>query len=272
METSLPYDEFWREYEEHLVFHRVWHPQHAPRAGVLLLHEAGLHSGSYVRVGGFLSSHGFGVAAPDLPGQGFSRPRRSISLSPEGLLDLVEDLLHMCGGLFDDVPLFLAGEGAGASLALAFGLMRPDRCAGLILSSPFPSSESLPRRLWGTPFPSLGRPRPEVHGVVDPLLSLRILRDPLCTGKVPSSFHAALRKLLAVSRERRRRLALPVFIACGDHDPLVPREDIDSLYDEVPADERVLRRYRRGGHFLLLDLTSEEVFHDLLLWMEERIL
>lgn len=90
------------------------------RPTLLMLHGAGGSGHSFRALIPLLAPH-YHIVAPDLPGQGFTRPG---SRSRYGLDTMAEDLATLCAtmGL---VPTFALGHSAGAAIALRMAQILP---------------------------------------------------------------------------------------------------------------------------------------------------
>lgn len=90
------------------------------RPTILLLHGAGGSGHSFRALIPLLAPH-YHIIAPDLPGQGFTRPG---SRSRYGLDPMAEDLASLCAAL-GIAPTIILGHSAGAAIALRMAQSQP---------------------------------------------------------------------------------------------------------------------------------------------------
>lgn len=113
----------------HAVAPHRWHVQEAGQGpSILLLHGAGGANQSWRGVLPLLARDHH-VIAPDLPGQGFTRPGARHRL---GLAPMAEDLWHLCDAQ-GWAPEAIVGHSAGGAVALQMALTRGERPLRIVI-------------------------------------------------------------------------------------------------------------------------------------------
>lgn len=113
-----------------------WEAEGQPKAVVVIIHSAYEHHRWYAWLIEKLRTEGFHVVMGDLPGHGeenkYSRSHDETVLE---YLRYIKKL--MLNAVSYELPVFLVGQGLGATLAIEFLQKSKMECAGLILSSPW---------------------------------------------------------------------------------------------------------------------------------------
>ncbi|MFD8692528.1 thioesterase II family protein [Streptomyces sp. NPDC059651] len=172
----------------------------------------------------------------------------------EPLRTTVDDVVRGIGSALDELqplPTFLLGHSMGASLALAFALSRPGRCAGVAVSGSKPRSAVLD---------SLnGLTDHEVTSFLGALGSTRsqLLDDPFWSDHLVKLFrHDNDLDVAASSALRSGQLREPLLVLGGADDPYVTPGDLAEWADHTTGGAEV--SVFPGGHFFLLDPTNVE--------------
>lgn len=284
METVLPYKEVFLENDFSRrggrIFLRVFSPQLAPQALVLVSHGFGEHSGMYVDFASYLSQHGFLVLCPDLPGHGLSSGRRGVVEGLDSYLFCLDAARMWAESVYEGLPVFVVGHSLGGLVAACYTLWRPQYVTAAALSAPALSLEGLPRwqlSLAHSVFKLFPRFRMRVRLnlselVRDPVALDRLTEDPLfhCYGS--ASMLAALEDGIERFKKDAERFPVPVFLMQGECDRVVPVDVNLSLFDLFPSQDKELRIYEDAFHHLFLDLVREEVFSDILSWFKGLVI
>jgi alpha-beta hydrolase superfamily lysophospholipase len=202
------------------------------------------------------------------------------------------------------VPLFLLGHSLGSSLARAFAATRGDKLAGLILSGTEGRSkftESILRLFAKIEDEINGRKEPGtllfrfmVRMYARPVKNRRtrfdwlsrdekivdaFIADPLCGRPLPAGFlydclkgAAGLRKPAFIKRTPR---TLPVYLFSGGNDPVgnfsKGVEEVYKEYQKAGLSSIVMKIYSGGRHDMLNETNRDEVYHDILAWMQSKL-
>lgn len=112
-----------------------WEAEGQPKAVVAIVHNAYEHHSRYAWFIQKLRSSNFHVVMGDLPGHGGQEGRTIHDEGFKTYINYVKRLLDV--GIADGLPLFIIGNGLGATLAMHVLQREKIVCAGVILSSPW---------------------------------------------------------------------------------------------------------------------------------------
>jgi alpha-beta hydrolase superfamily lysophospholipase len=251
-----------------------------PKAVVLLVHGMGAHSGRWEFLAGHLAAGGYASASLELRGYGCTPER------PRGHVDSFRvydrDVLGLRETIGRDHPgrkMFLLGESMGGLIVFNLSCRYPDRFAGAILVSPlFKNGLKFPLKAYLT-LVSLYLFNPK-KTIPVPFTSAMCTRDEAVRSAMdanPDELRvASLKLLMGILTEQRsaRRLAkslsVPMlFLVAGD-EMLVDRRAELKMFDSLPLEDKTLREYPGMHHALSIDLDRENVFRDIVAWLDAR--
>lgn len=265
------------------LFRRSWLPDRAVRA-VALVHGFGEHSGRYDHLGAWFARCNTAVYSFDLRGHGRSAGRRG---HVDGFSDYLNDLdifLEQVSEEAFGLPVTLIGHSLGGLIVTALAVERSPRVqsvvtsgAALELSPALSRSKILLARLLCKVAPRLA-----VNAGLDPAaicsdsdVVKRYLDDPLVHGTSTTSHAVAMVDQIARLRGAGARVDVPMFLAHGALDRLCLVRGSQSFYQSLPgsvegltAPRAELRIYPQSFHEIFNDLEREEVFADVLDWIE----
>lgn len=285
-----------------------WRPRGGtPRALIQIAHGAAEHATRYDDFARELTSHGYAVVASDHRGHGATaRYTGGLGVAGGDAWPAIVRDLHAVGERarteFSGVPLVLLGHSMGSQLARDYAQEYGSQLSGLILSGTFRSlpgceSESQVRALSeeiernGREAPSDFVPKlfgafndPYEHRTGfewlsrDPEQVDRYVDDPRCgfqfSAGLSLDWVLGSRKINDPAHFARIPRDLPVHIAVGDQDPC--HTGMTLVY-ELLEDFRYLgtrdltwRAYRDARHEILNETNRQEVYADLLEWLNQR--
>jgi acylglycerol lipase len=253
-------------------------PAGTPKANLVICHGVNSHGGQYVRAGEKFADRGFAVTALDLRGRGRSDGERFYVESVE---DYVSDLslaVELGRSRHPDLPVYLLGHSAGGVTAVAYTLDYQDRIAGLIC-------ESFAFRVYAPNFAlkvleGASHIAPHAHVLKlkmadfsrDPDWVAQLEADPLTRDEVqPVATVAALARAGERFERDFGRITLPVLILHGTADKATRPEGSKQFFDEASSADKTLKLYEGYYHDLLNDLGCEQVFDDLVAWIDARL-
>lgn len=287
----------------------VWVPSGTPVGVVQLVHGICEHAGRYDDFARWLNERGYLVAAEDHMGHGASvskaHPLGCIKGGWDAMTADVHTLTARLRQRYPAQPLFLLGHSMGSFLARTCLYTHPDAgYSGCILSGtawhPAPvlqvaqtlTKGEMHRHGEHTPSPSLKnlvfgaytKGFRDVKSPNDWVSSVRAAvdsydADPLC-GFVPSGgmIYAMLDGL---SRNQQAdnlsamRKDLPVFLIAGDRDPVANRgkavRQTRNAFRKAGLTDVETKLYPGARHDVLEEYCKDEVWADVLKWMEARI-
>lgn len=257
-----------------LCFH-AW-PAPQPRRALAIVHGLGEHGGRYAEVGAWLAERGTSVWAIDLRGMGQSGGGRGQLASWGDWLDDLKRLWRLVGQEEPGVEIVPLGHSVGGvvvSSAVLRGVIRPRR---FVLSNPaFRVRQPVPgwKRAAGAvaahTAPRVVMPSGiDVQGLArDPGVAEAYAADPYVHDRVSASLYAAW---MAASREvltHAAELRTPYLLLLSPDDPIIDARASEE-FDRATAVGQVVRRYPDRRHEPMQDFGKEEVFADLLAWLE----
>ena len=288
---------------------RLWTPETAPRAVVQLVHGVAEHTGRYDHFARYLAQRGFVVCGEDHLGHGrtvddgkygyFGRKNGWTLVTSD-----VRRLRVLMGEKYPGLPYFLLGHSMGSFLARTYLCDYPGTVDGCILSGTGQENAALVAagRALASAICALRGPetvsalvdklsqgayndqfkpnRPTAdwisrdEGVVD-----AYLQDPLCSFK-PSA--GMFRDMLGGLRYIASRKALsrmdprtPVYLFSGGQDPVGANgKGVKKVYGYFRAHgtaDLSMKLYPGGRHEMLNELNREQVYADVLAWLEGHL-
>ena len=260
------------------IFTRHWEPFGEARANLVICHGVNSHGGQYIRAGEEFASRGFAVTALDLRGRGKSDGERFYA---ESIDDYVSDLsLAIEHGRSEhpDLPLFLLGHSAGGVTSVTYALDHQDRLDGLIC-------ESFAFRVFAPNFAlklleGASHVLPHAHVLKlkmedfsrDPEWVATLNADPLTLNEVqPVATVAAFARAGERFEREFGRITLPLLILHGKDDKATRPDGSEQFYKEAGSTDKTLKLYDGYYHDLLNDLGREQVFDDIVQWIDARL-
>lgn len=266
---------------------RRWVVPSEPRATLARLAIVpgyGEHCARYDRFMRWLAGRGVACHGMDFRGHGRSGGRRGFVRTWDEFLDdlraflALDELRHGDGR----APLFVLGHSHGGLVvarAAIDGLIGGD-VTGSILSSPyFASALDVPRwKHWLAraldPLCPWARVRSGLSQDMmssDPKLVAESRADPLMLRCATPRFY--LRMLDAQSETFRRagEFRLPLLTLAGDADPLSSAAAIRTFHERAGSSEKAIHVYPGLRHELLRETRREDVFADVLAWINRQV-
>ena len=285
-------------------------PEGAPRAVVQIAHGIAEHVERYDDFAAFLAGNGFAVVANDHLGHGRSVKRGEDMgfFAPKGGWELVVDdmrrLYDRTSAEYLGLPYFLFGHSMGSFLARTYlvrcgaglrgvilsgtGQQRaPVVAAGIALAErevrkygPRCRSEKLYRMAFGsytkgivplrTPSDWLSRDEAQVD---------RYVSDPLCSFIPTAGLFRDMMRGIAFNQNAnnlaRMQRDLPVYFISGASDPVGGfGKGVAAAYGSfvrAGMGDVTLRLYAGGRHEMLNETNRDEVYRDVLAWLERKL-
>lgn len=257
-----------------------WLPEGEAKAGVVLVHGVGEHSGRYGPVRRALVERGFALHGGDLRGHGRSTGRRGhVGRWAEYREDLLLRLAHLHASPAGRRPLFLLGHSLGALVVLEAVVSAGLPVSGVIVSgAPItPAGLTKPHlvllaRLLSVLWPTLRIRLPlRVSDLVsDEAVQAEWAADPLLFSGVTARWGAEA--LAAVERVRAGAagITLPLLVLHGARDPVNDKAGAEALFEAAASVDKTLRLYPESRHEPHNDIEQAAVLADLTGWLEAR--
>lgn len=262
-------------------FYYYWRADNA-RAVVQVVHGMGDHAGRYLPLILRLRDAGYDVIADDHVGHGVTgliqhnfAPDRQGELGRGGMMSLIRNVRSVSSiarTLFPGQPLFMIGHSLGSFVAQHIINWHGADYAGFLLTGTgyampgWVSTGNFNRRWKGeddTGLAWLSR---------DPAVAQGFADDPLCTSRSALSLFGPVESLKVMSRPSRFiPEALPVLILNGAEDPVASPRSVTRLvraYREQGLVDVDFKIYPEARHEVFQELNREEVFGDVLAWLD----
>lgn len=292
------------------VFVRECVPDGEIRGVVQIAHGIAEHSGRYVPFMEFLAGNGFVAVANDHLGHGKTAADESelCYFAPKNGWDLVvEDMdqLHRIeAAKYPDVPYFVMGHSMGSFLTRTYIIRHPNGLKGAIISGTgqnpgvVVSSGKLMAKLeiidHGDKYRSpmldklafgnynKGYETVRTHSdwlTRDETIVDAFIADPLC-GKVATAglfydLMTGLQFIWKTENLNKMNKAMPVYFFAGDKDPVGGNgENVKKVYNrflKVGMQDVRLKLYKDGRHEMLNELNKDEVYADVLAWLNSKL-
>ncbi|MES2209211.1 MAG: lysophospholipase [Chloroflexota bacterium] len=247
----------------------------APRAGVLLVHGVGEHSGRYEEVGEQLSAAGLEAFAWDLRGFGASGGERAWVDRFDRFHDDVEDRLAATRAALPGRPVILYGHSMGGLIALGYTLSERPKPDLLVLSAPGIDDDLAAWKHKLAPLLARVAPRLSIPNGITPAMLSRdddrqeaARTDELMLGASTAKLGAAAFAEQARVRAAASGLAVPALVIHGLDDPIVPARATEPL----AALGIVTRRTYPGiRHELHNEPEGPAIIADVIAWIDDRL-
>ena len=291
------------------IYAREWLPERPARAVIQIVHGIAEHIGRYEEIAQFLTGHGFLVCGEDHLGHGRTAESRDYGFfAPADGWDLVvrdiRRLRELEGEKYPTLPYFLLGHSMGSFLTRTYLIAYPGTLDGAILSGT--GQEPAPLVALGRALSALECRRLGPQGVSplvdtlslgaynrrfrpnrtsadwisrDPAAVDAYLADPLCRSKpTVSMFRDMMEGLQFIAvRDNLRKMdpSTPVLLLSGDRDPVGGMgkgvRKVQNMFLDAGCTDVTLKLYPGGRHEMFHEVNQQEVFQDLLAWLEDRL-
>ena len=293
----------------HAVHAMEWRPEEAPRAVVQIVHGVSEYVGRYDAFARFLADHGFVVCGEDHLGHGKTASDGVYGYfgKKDGWKHVISDVRCMrerMGEQWPGLPYFLFGHSMGSFLTRMYLIRWPGTVDGAVLSGTGQESRlnvALGRRiaLW-----ERRRLGPEGHSDMVQRVSLgaynkkfapnrtsadwisrdeavvdAYLADPLCQFTPSVSMFADMMEGLKFIGDQENLNAIdrrtPLYLFSGDQDPVggmgTGVRKVYRMYQKAGVRDLTLKLYPGGRHEMLNELNRDEVYQDVLNWLEQHL-
>lgn len=263
------------------LYLQAWMPE-KPKAGMLLVHGLGEHSGRYRHIVEKLNNLGVAVFTFDGRGHG-----KSVEGKPTAYFDSYEDYLKDIDALYGKVkaylpglPSFLYGHSMGGGLIAAYVLKYKPEAAGVILSSPAIKEAEGTSYILITISGLISKWLPRFKALkLDPKQISRIpeevekyLNDQLVyTQPIPARTGHELLKMMRLIQEKAANFKLPLLLIHGSADGLTNPKGSELFAEKAGSADKTYQVFQGGYHELINDSDKEEVMQLICNWIEVRV-
>ena len=262
------------------LFTQAWTTPN-PRAVVALVHGVGEHSGRHINTVNFLTQKGISVYGFDLRGHGKSPGKRGFINSWDEYREDVGEFLQMVYEREPDKPVFLMGHSLGGVMVLDYALhYNEEPLAGVIASAPGLDAASAvsPVLVLIAKVMSLVAPKFSLPLDLD---TSKISRQPeevkkyeddsLNHSQGTARMGAEYLKTCQTTLANAAQMAHAVYLFHGTADGIVSHKATQKFFDGVQMSDKTLKLYEGAYHEMHNDLNREEMWADLLMWIESHL-
>ncbi|MHA1776666.1 MAG: hypothetical protein DRO88_06140 [Promethearchaeia archaeon] len=271
-------------------FYQEWlHEQIAlslpPKKIVLVFHGAYGCSDLFYPLADVLTNQGALVVGIDYRGHGRTAGYAGGQLGDierfSQIFEDIEHLLYHYKKLYD-IPIFLLGYDLGGLIAMNIAERNPkSNIEGLVLISPLLKLKKQFKHLLLYPFISMGRMVVK-HDPVQRVLKEELYPtyyeeyrqfatdDPFRLKKMSLRMFQKILDLIYSSTRIISKLSYPCFIFQGTADNIVDHIAIEKYFHKWPHPQKKIRLYQKGGHNLLMDKYTSEIYEEIIKFLGLR--
>ena len=295
----------------HQIFARQWLPtEGAPRAVVQIVHGVSEYIDRYATVARFLADHGFVVVGCDHLGHGrtaagpeeygfFAEQKGWHTVSGD-----VRRLRTLMGQKYPDLPYFLLGHSMGSFLARTYLIDWPGTLTGAVLSGTGQEAPAIVAAGWHMANLVSKISGPRAHSTLVEKLSFgaynkqfaptrtradwisrdeavvdAYIADPLCeflpTAGMFRDMMEGLQYIANKNNLKKMDPATPVYIFSGACDPVGGNgegvQKVAGFFRDAGTEDLTVKLYPDGRHEMMNEINRDEVFADLLTWLESHM-
>ncbi|MEL7062475.1 MAG: lysophospholipase [Bacteroidota bacterium] len=259
---------------------KIWASEDA-RAGILIIHGHGEHSGRYGHLASAFNEAGIESWAMDLYGHGQTEGKRGHVPRYDLFWDSIDATLSSMREKLGDKPLFLFGHSMGGNIVASYTMKRQPKLQGILLSGAYfrlaftpTTSQLLLARVGKLLMPSLTQPsKLDVKGLSRDAEEVKMyVADPLIHEMISPALFSGITENGDYILNNAKDWKHPVIIAHGSDDPVTSFEASKDLFDGIPEGvDKTWKPMPGSVHEMHNDLDREEIIHTYRDWMVERI-
>ena len=246
---------------------------------LLLVHGYAEHSGRYEHFGSWFAERSCAVHGFDHQGHGRSSGVRCHGVAFSDFLDDLQLVLDRVRLEHPGIPVNIVGHSMGGLVTAAFLEQRSPAIASAVCSAPALSLGPgvtrarvlaakalrwvLPRLVLGSGLDPEGLSR-------DPSVVRAYIEDPLVHRSMTASLAAALLEAIPRTAACAAQIQVPVLLLHGEDDPLCLVEGSRGFSAGLGVPGSALRIYPKLRHEIFNEPEREQVYRDLLDWLENE--
>ncbi len=292
----------------HTVHAREWVPEGSPRGVVQIVHGVAEHIGRYDPVARFLAAHGYAVCGGDHLGHGLTAGGKFGYFGPKSGWDFVardiRRLRDLEGEKFPSLPYVILGHSMGSFLTRTYLIRWPGTVNAAVLSgtgqesaAAVASGKALAGALCKLRGPdhvsktvndlSLGaynrvfKPNRTSSDWIsrDEAAVDAYLADPLCnflpTVGMFRDMMGGLQFIADKANLSKMDKDTPIYFLSGDRDPVGSMgrgvRKVEELFRSAGCRDVTVKLYPGGRHEMFNEINRQEVFGNLLAWIESKL-
>ena len=262
------------------IYYQHWLPDTAPKAALLVIHGLNEHSGRYAHLADFFTQRDIAVFSLDQIGHGKSEGTRSFVKQFSFLIDDLVTYIGLIKGIVGDIPLFTIGHSLGGLINPVFLFDHQDLVSGAIFSGPltlvpdYVSSFTITMgQIISAILPKMVLLEIDKENLSrDPAVVQAYIDDPLVyNGKITVRMSAEMNAAIKRVGKEVSSINLPVLILHGGEDKIVDPACSDFLYNGVASEDKKLIVYDGFFHEIFNEPEQDQVFTDMLNWLNQHI-
>lgn len=295
----------------HHIFVRQWLPTSGePRGVIQIVHGISEYIDRYTQAARFLADHGFVVVGSDHLGHGrtasgaeeygfFCKKNGWHTVSGD-----IRRLRILMGEKYPDLPYFILGHSMGSFLARTYLIDWPGTVTGAIISGtgqepaavvaaglhlssiicktsgPRTHSKLIEQIAFGAYNKQFSPARTRADWISrDKDVVDAYVADPLCafmpTAGMFRDMMEGLQYIAKKSNLKKMDPATPILFISGDKDPVGQNGktvmDVVSFFHQAGCTDTEVHLYPDGRHEMLNEINREEVYQDVLTWLEDKL-
>jgi alpha-beta hydrolase superfamily lysophospholipase len=262
-----------------------WLPSN-PKGVVTIVHGLAEHGGRYQDTAKALTAAGWAVYTVDLRAHGLSpNPPRAGRVHVNRFEDYFRDVDALTGLAAQNhpgLPLFLLGHSMGGLISIRYSLEKPDKLAGVIISSPalgihpdvrLPIFLKIMVGVLSRLAPRFRVPSDLDTNAIsrDPGVVKAYIDDPLISQKVSTRWYAEFFKSIKKANEGAASLRIPMLLMQSGADQLVDPDAPRRWQEEAPREMVDLVVWDGLFHEMLNEPEKVQVRARLLDWLETQL-
>ncbi len=258
-----------------------WWSRQTPRGVVVVSHGFAEHGGCYRRVAEALGARAeLDVVAVDYRGHGRSPGRRGVVKRYDDLVADLSSVLAWTARQLPGVPRFVLAHSNGGQIALRLALQGKCSIEGMVVSNPAlrvavpiaPAKLKLGRLLarvapWVT-LAGDGR-----TGVLtrDPEIQEEHRADPWRHNRMSAPLFFGMVEGGELLLARAGEIRIPLLMLLGGQDTVIDPTTSREFFERLGSEDKTLLIYPKMLHEPLNELGREQVFDDLIRWLEQHL-
>jgi alpha-beta hydrolase superfamily lysophospholipase len=239
------------------------------KAGVVLVHGLGEHTGRWLPWIKKFNDAGTALVTVDLPGHGKSDGRRGVIRNYTLLHEMLDILIGEYTKTFPGIPVFLYGHSLGATIVLDYILEKEPDIKGAIVTSPWLKLSFEPARaklilarIINRIMPSLVQPSGlnVDHLSHDKTVVTNYVNDPLVHDRISAGLFQSTVTAADFSLRNAGNLNIPVLLIHGSEDMITSPAASSEFASASPVVQ--LKIWEGGFHELHNEPFKEDVFNE----------
>lgn len=293
----------------HQCYAHEWHPEGEPRGVLQIAHGVAEYIGRYHDFAEWMARKGFLVVGEDHLGHGRTVDDEKFGYfgAKDGWNTVAKDIRKLRtleGERHGDVPYFLMGHSMGSFLARTYLINWPGTVDGGLLSGTGqePAATVGAGKLICSLLCAVRGPEYRSGFVNDLSLGAynrqfapnrttadwisrdekvvdAYLKDPFCTFRPTVGMYrdmmGGLQYIASPGNLKKMYKTTPVYFFSGDHDPVGQNgagvKKVAAMFRDAGCTDVTVKLYPDGRHEMLNEINRQEVYQDVLAWMEGKI-